>query len=196
MSASSGPAVNPSLVQTLLLEGLIAALILYRSIRTYRGRVLSVARLVSFPILALLLWVPAEWETAITVPWTFPLWTAVDVGLVVLAAVATLPLAGRLLAVFRDPDGQWMYRYGIELISFYLAIWVLRLVLAVYFDPASLEFSTGPLPLLTATAAVAMQLVQALLSISTGLLVGRSVSTYRRYREAVQKAVPEPPLLA
>jgi hypothetical protein len=183
VSAASAPP-SPGLVQILVIEVLVAVLILYRSIRTYRGRVLRVARLVMFPVLTLLLWLAAEAETALTVPWTFPWWTAVDVGLVVVAAAATLPLAPRLLSVFQASDGQWMYRYGIELIAFYLTVWVVRLALAVYYDPNSLEFTFTTAPAISAAASEALQIVQLLFSLSTGLVVGRSISTYRMYRQA------------
>jgi len=190
MSASSAPP-NPSLIQLVAVEALVAIMILYRSLRTYRGRVLSIARLVLFPTLTLLLWVLAEAETGLTLPGTWPWWTGLDVAVVVAAALATLPIAGRLLSVFQGSDGQWMYRYGIELIAFYLTIWVVRLALAVYYDPASLELTVGPAPTISATASAVMQIVQILFSLSTGLVIGRSVSTYRMY-EAARKRSPAP----
>jgi hypothetical protein len=187
MAASSA---GPSLAQTLGLEVVLVLFILLRSYRVYQGRVLSVARLFLFPIVTTLLWVLAEGETALTIPWSYPIYTAVDVALVVASALVTLPLAGRLLSVYRGQDGQWMYRYGIELIAFYLAVWVVRLGLAVYYDPASLDFTFGPAPAISAVASVAMQLVQALFSVSTGLVVGRSVATYRMYRRAAVSPAP------
>ena len=189
VAASSAPP-NSGLVQVVVIGAVVALVILYRSIRTYQGRILSIARLVLFPILALLLWATAEAENALSLLGTWPGWTTVDIGLVVMAAVTTLPLAGRLLSVFQGPQGQWMYRYGIELIAIYLTIWVVRLVLAVYFDPVSLENPFGPAPAISSLATAAMQVVQVLFSVSTGLVVGRSVSTYRMYREALHHATP------
>jgi len=193
---AAGATTGPALVQVVFIEALVAVFILLRSLRTYRGRVLSVARLVVFPAAIVLLWALAEAENAISLPGSWPWWSLVDVGLVVAAAVATVPLAPRLLSVFRGSDGQWMYRYGIELISFYLAAWVVRLALSLYFDPASLEFAIGPVPAISTNAAQAMQLVQALFSVSTGLVVGRSASTYRMYHAAVRASPTEPAPLA
>jgi hypothetical protein len=103
----------------------------------------------------------------------------------VVGALVTLPLAPRLITVYRAEDGQWMYRYGVELIAFYLASWVVRLGLAAYFDPSSLEFSYTTGPPLSALASAVMQLVELLFSLSTGLVIGRSVATYRLYRKAL-----------
>jgi len=179
------PMVSAALENVLVIEALIAVLILVRSARTYRGRALQVSRLVLFPCLATLLWLAAEAATVYSTPAIFPLWTAVDAGLVVVGALVTLPLAPRLITVYRAEDGQWMYRYGVELIAFYLASWVVRLGLAAYFDPSSLEFSYTTGPPLSALASAVMQLVELLFSLSTGLVIGRSVATYRLYRKAL-----------
>jgi hypothetical protein len=177
----------------LALEAFIAIIILLRSITNYRGRRLSPARLLTSPVLVSLLYVAAEAETAYAIPWSFPLWTAIDVALLLAAVAVTVPLAPRLVSVYRGPDGSWMYRYGIELIAFYLTVWVVRLVLAVYYDPSSLEFTVGgPVPTLSATASDVMQVVEILLSVSTGLVIGRAVATYRLYRRAVAQAGSTP----
>jgi hypothetical protein len=189
MAASSTQGSAPSIIQILIIEAILALWILVRSIRTYQGRVVSVARLFAFPVLTGLLWVLAEGETAITIPWSFPLWTAIDVVVLVGAALLTVPFAGRLVRVYRGSDQRWMYRYGIELIAFYLGVWFVRLALAVYYDPSSLYFTIGPAPALTGTAAIAMQTVQGLFSVSSGLVAGRSAVTYRLYR-AAQSAPP------
>jgi len=179
------PMVSAALENVLVIEALIAVVILVRSARTYRGRALQVSRLVLFPCLATLLWLAAEAATVYSTPAIFPLWTAVDAGLVVVGALVTLPLAPRLITVYRAEDGQWMYRYGVELIALYLASWVVRLGLAAYFDPSSLEFSYTTGPPLSALASAVMQLVELLFSLSTGLVIGRSVATYRLYRKAL-----------
>jgi hypothetical protein len=104
-------------------------------------------------------------------------------------AVAVL-VARRLVAVYPGTDGRWMYRYGIELIAFYLGVWVVRLALAIYYDPASLEFTVGAAPALSPVASDVMQLVQGLFSISTGLVIGRAVGTYRLYLRARSRPGP------
>jgi hypothetical protein len=182
--------MSSAFTDTLFLEVLIAVFILMRSVRTYYGRALSVPRLVIFPVLATVLWSAAEASTAYSIPSSFPLWTTIDAALVVAGAFVTLPIAPRLISVYQTPDGQWMYRYGIELIAFYLTSWIVRLALAAYFDPSSLQFTYTTGPPLSALAAAVMQVVEVLFSISTGLLIGRTVGTYRLYRSAVARAPP------
>jgi hypothetical protein len=184
------------LVSVLAFEVFLVLLIGYRSLLNYRGRPLSVARLVTFPALVLLLWVVAQAETAYAIPASFPLWIALDIGVVVVGALVTVPLAGRLITVYQGPDGRWMYRYGIELIVFYLVSWVVRLVLATVFDPSSLEFTAGTAPTLSPLASSVMLVVQALFSLSTGLVVGRAVVTYRTYRMAESRTAASAPPLA
>jgi hypothetical protein len=187
--------MSPAITDTLVIEVLIAFVILGRSIRTYYGRTLSVPRLLLFPVLATVLWIAAEASTAYSIPSSFPIWTGIDAALVVVGALVTLPLASRLIRVYQGPDGQWMYRYGIELIAFYLTSWVVRLALAAYFDPSSLEFTYTTGPPLSAVASLAMQVVQILFSLSTGLLIGRTAGTIRLYRAAVpQSNIPAEPL--
>jgi hypothetical protein len=182
-----------SLAPILGFEALIAVVILTRSIRNYRGRSLSVALLVSFPVLTVLLWLAAEAETLYSIPWTYPWWTLLDGGFVVLGAAVTIPFAHRLVQVYQSPDGGWMYRYHLGLIAFYLASWVVRLGLAAYFDPASLEFTTSTGPPLSALASEVMQVVELLFSLSTGLVVGRSIATYRLYQKALATSPLAPP---
>jgi hypothetical protein len=184
--------MSSALTDVVLFEVLIAVFILVRSLRTYRGRALSVSRLLVFSFLPILLWASAEVETAYSIPSSFPFWTGVDAALVVAGALVTIPIAHRLISVYQNADGQWMYRYGIELIAVYLTSWVVRLALAAYVDPSSLEFTYTTGPPLSALASTVMLLVDVLLSISTGLVVGRTVGTYRLYRAALART-PAPP---
>jgi hypothetical protein len=187
--------MSPAFEDALLIEVLIAFFILIRGVRTYYGRLYSTARVLVFPFLAVFLWLLAEAETAVSIAWSFPIFLAIDAVLVVVGAVFVLPFASRVISVYRGPDGQWMYRYGIELIGFYLGSWVVRFALAAYFDPSSLEFTVTTGPPLSAIASDVMLLVEALLSISTGLVIGRSIGTYRLYRQAIaQPAAPSAPL--
>jgi len=178
---------SSALEPTLALEAIIAVVIIARSVRSYQGRSLSVPVLVTFPVLIGFLWVSAEATTAYSIAWSYPWWTVLDGVLVVAGAVITVPLAARVVQVYPGPDGGWMYRYHLGLIVFYLGSWVVRLALAAYFDPSSLEFTTSTGPPLSAGAAEVMQVVEVLFSISTGLVIGRSVGTYRLYRAALAR---------
>ena len=170
-------------------QALLAIWIGVRSFRSYQGRLYSAGRVLMFPVLILLVYVATELETIVTVPWAFPIWTLVDLVVLVAAALATLPMAGRLVRVSQRSDGQWYYQYGVELIGFYLALWVVRLALAAYYDPASLEFviSSTATPL-SASASAVLVLIQGLFSVSSGLVIGRGIGTYHLHRRAEEGA--------
>jgi hypothetical protein len=180
----------PTAVETAIgIEAILVLWIGVRSYRSYQGRLYSAGRVLVFPVLILLLFLSTEYDTIVAVPWALPLWTIVDLVVLTAAALATLPLAPRLVRVTRRDDGEWYYQYGIELIAVYLGLWVVRLGLAAYFDPSSIEFvtPTGPAP--SATASEVLVLIQGLFSISSGLVIGRGVGTYRLHEQA-QKTLP------
>jgi hypothetical protein len=168
-------------------QAVLAVWIGVRSYRSYQGRQYSTSRIVVFPALVLLVYLVTQLETIVAVPWAFPVWTAVDVVVLVAAALGTLPLADRLVQVSQRKDGEWYYQYGVELISLYLALWVVRLGLAAYFDPSSIEFVAPTGAPLSATASAVLVLIQGLFSVSSGLVVGRAIGTYRLQRRAQEQ---------
>jgi hypothetical protein len=173
------------------IQGLLAVWIGVRSYRNYQGRQYSPGRVAIFPALILLVFLATELETITTVSWAFPIWTSVDVVVLAAGAVATLPLADRLVKVTQRSDGSWYYQYGAELIVFYLALWLVRLGLAAYYDPASLEFVVSPTAMpLSATAADVLVLIQGLFSLSSGLVIGRAICTYRLHQRATTHPLP------
>ena len=185
----------PTAVETTIgLEVLLVLWIGARSYRSYQGRVYSPGRVLIFPVLILLVFSLTEVETVAAVPWSFPLWVVADLVIVVGAAMVTLPIAPRLVRVSRRDDGQWYYQFGIELIAFYLGLWIVRLGLAAYYDPASLEFAVPTGPPLSATASDVLLLIQGLFAISSGLVIGRGVVTYRLCEQARKGSTPSTPL--
>jgi hypothetical protein len=186
-------APSSSLEPVIAFEALLAIWVGFRSYQSYRGRTYSPGRVFVFPILILLVYAATEFETIASVSWSYPTWTLVDLAVLVAAALVTLPLADRLVRVSQRPDGGWFYQYGMELIAIYLALWIIRLGVAAYYDPASLDFAPPVGAPLSATASEAVVLVQGLFSISSGLVIGRSVCTYRLHRKAsAQAAGPLP----
>jgi hypothetical protein len=173
-----------ALATAIAVEVLLAVWLGVRSYGSYQGRIYSSTRVLVFPVLIILLYAGTEVETVATVPWAFPLWTIVDIVVMVASALATLPFAERLVRVSKRYDGQWYYQYGIELIAFYLGLWIVRLALAAYFDPGSIEF-VPPTGALSATASDVVVLIQALFSVSSGLVVGRAIGTYRLHLRAL-----------
>lgn len=181
----------PSAIEiAIAFEALLIIWIGARSYRSYQGRRYSSGRVLIFPVLIVLLFLVTEAETISAVPWAFPTWTAVDGTVLVAASLATLPMAGRLVRVTRREDGDWYYQYGIELIGVYLGLWVLRLGLTLYFDPASIEVEVGAAPVaLSATAAAVLVLIQGLFAVSSGLVIGRGIGTYRLYSRAQKRPI-------
>ncbi|MGC2288614.1 MAG: hypothetical protein WA688_01990 [Thermoplasmata archaeon] len=171
-------------------EAILVVWIGVRSYGSYQGRRYSSSRVVVFPALILLLYLVTEFETIAAVPWAFPVWTAIDLAVLVGSALATLPFADQLVHVFRSPDGEWYYQYGIELIGIYLALWVVRFGLAAYYDPSSIEFVVPTGAALSTTASDALVLIQGLFSISSGLVFGRAIGTYRLHRRATERVGP------
>ena len=62
--------------------------------------------------------------------------------------------------------------------------------LALYFDPASIEVEVGAAPVaLSATAAAVLVLIQGLFAVSSGLVIGRGIGTYRLYSRAQKRPI-------
>lgn len=174
----------PSTLQgAVAVQALLIFFLAYRSLRLYHGRPLSPVRLFVFPAFTTLIFLATEVETAASVPVFYPLWAIVDGVAFTAALVATIPLAPRFVTVTSSRDGSFTYRYGIELIAFYLGLWVVRLALALVYDPSSLAFDFSIPSTLTSSPATAMLVVQTLFAVSTGVVVGRSVGTYVLYRK-------------
>jgi hypothetical protein len=185
----------PSALETAIgIEAILVLWIGVRSYRSYQGRRYSGGRVLIFPVLILLLYLLTEFETISTVPWAFPVWTAIDFVVLVAAALGTIPIASRLVQVTRRSDGEWYYQYGIELIAFYLGLWVVRFGLAIYYDPASIEFVAPTGAPLSATASDVLVLIQGLFAVSSGLVIGRGVGTYRLYEQAQKGFATSTPL--
>jgi hypothetical protein len=182
--------MTSGLETALFIEALLVVWIGIRSYGSYQGRPYSSARVLIFPALILFLYVVTEAETVAIVPWSFPLWTVVDATVVLVSALATLPLVDRLVTLTRREGGAWYYQYGIELIGFYLALWVVRIGLAAYYDPSSLEFAPPTGAALSAMASEVLVLIQGLFSISTGVVVGRGIGTYRLFQRAMERTAP------
>jgi hypothetical protein len=182
--------MSSGLESALVIEALLVVWIAYRSYSSYQGRAYSSARVLIFPVLILFLYAATEVETITIVPWSNPLWTVIDLVIVVASALATLPLIDRLVTFTRRERGAWYYHYGIELIAFYLALWVVRVGLAAYYDLSSLVYAAPTGAPLSATASDVLVLIQGLFSVSTGLVVGRGIGTYRLHQRAMERIGP------
>jgi hypothetical protein len=166
------------------IEILIVLIVVRRSYAMTKGVPYSTARLALLPALFLFLWALSELESILLVPWALPYLIALDLGILLGTALTFTPVAQRLAEVRQDGSGGWSYRFGFSFAAFFVGIFVIRLVLAAVLFPSSLEFGApvGTLP--TESQQAVLALVDALFSLSAGLLLSRSLGIYRKVQAA------------
>lgn len=174
-----------------LVYGLFLFIVVRRTIRLAQGTPYSEARLAFNAILYLFLFgLAIVYDVGLLPSWSFLVDGAVIVAGV---AVATRHVA-RVVVFSRGPSGV-QYRLGLALPVLYLVLYVVRVAVdLVLLNENPLAGPTG-LPVLTGWQVVALLAVNALFSLSAGLLVGRSIGVYLAYRArgAAATAVPLPP---
>jgi hypothetical protein len=169
--------------------GLVVVLVLIVFImarRTYmlvHGTVYSPERLAIFSAFYLALYLLAIYSTFTSLPLYS---TALDGVLLVAAALIAIPYVERIVVLELRADGQWYYRLPVLIPVLYLVLFVLRLGLDIAVlgqDP--FDFTLGAPLSLTPTQSILLTVVDALFSISTGILVGRSIAVYRAHQKRV-----------
>jgi len=175
---------TPSQLTAILVQVVIVAFIARRSYAMTRGVPYSATRLVAPALLVLALWALVEITSTQLTPWSIPYLIGVDLAVLVATAVGISGVAARATRVDRAPTGQWSYRIGFALAAVFVGAFALRLLLAAILFPGSLGFTApvGGYPSVGQQEALAV--IDALFSLSVGLLVGRSVGIYRRVRSA------------
>ena len=171
-----------------VIQVVIVLLVLRRSYAMVGGVPYSAARLVLLPGLILVIWGLDELESLLLTPWALPYLIAIDVALLLAAAFGLTGVAQRMTRVDRGPSGQWTYRIGFSLAALFLIAFVLRLALALALFPSSLEFGAPPGGYPPMSQQLALAVINALFSLSAGLLVGRSVGIYRAVESARARA--------
>jgi hypothetical protein len=174
-------ALSSAAVTAIFVQLLIVLLVVRRSYNMARGVRYSSARLAVIPVLILLLWIVTELEATALTPWAIPYLLAADAAILVLTTIVFIPVAERMTHVTREPSGGGTYRIAFSLAALFVAVFLVRLVLAIVLFPASLEFGPigGGYPPLEQQIVIAV--IDALLSVSVGLLVARSVGIRRKW---------------
>ncbi len=181
---------------TLVLIGIFLLLILRRSYLTTKGARFSEGRLLVFAgvyvlLLGLTLFLSYQ---------VLPLWTlALDVGVLAAGSYFFAGYTRERVEFFRTPSGNWRYRLGMQAAVLYVALYLVRLGLEAVYLPAYLSFAPVAAPAnLSAITQGILTLVDALLSLSTGFLVGRAIGVIGRHREVLAGTPPQasPPPLA
>lgn len=178
-----------SLLLTVAIELVIVLAVVRRSLRMSQGVPYSGARLVILPVLLLVLWAVTELESVLLTPWAVPYLIAADAALVVVSSVLFAGTARRLASVYRGPAGVLSYRIGFSVTVVFLVIFLARLVLAAVLFPASLSFA-APSGYAAPDQQIVLAVIDAMFSVSIGLLLGRAIGVYRKVQDV---GSPEPP---
>jgi hypothetical protein len=186
--------------------GLVVVLALFVLIiarRTYGlvvGTPYSPERLAIFAGFYILLYVFAIYSTFSALPIYS---TVLDVGLLAAAAVISIPYVERIVVLELRTNGLWYYRLPLLIPVLYLVLLVARLSVDIaVLGVNPFAFTIGAPLSLTPIQSIVLTVVDALFSVSTGILVGRSVAVYRAHQKRIAAteanprtaAQPQPPL--
>lgn len=157
---------------------LIVLIVGRRVVGMVQGTVLSVPRLFGFAALFVALWVIVVFGSLPTPPWYSLL---ADLVAVVATVVTSTPLVERRVVLEHRPNGDWIYKLPVVVPALYLGLFVVRVVVEL-FVVGTTPFGGGATVMLSPTQSAILEVVDALFSISVGLLVARSWAVYRRFR--------------
>jgi hypothetical protein len=175
-------AYSTALIAPVVIQLVIVAVVVRRSYQMSQGVPYSVLRLVAVPVLLLILWAATEAASTLLTPWALPYLITADTAILAVTSVAFTGVAQRVTHVRADVQGNWNYRIPFSITGLFLAAYIVRLVLTVVLYPQSLNFGALPSGYPPETQQVVLAVVDAIFSISVGLLVGRSVGIYRKLR--------------
>lgn len=168
----------------ILIQVVIALLVIRRSYTMTQGVPYSAPRLVVLPALILILWGVSELESVLLTPWALPYLIALDFAILVVTTFAFTGIAERMTRVNPGPPGSWSYQIGFSLAALFVGAFVIRLSVAVALFPSSLEFGSPPGGFPPIPQQAVLGIIDALFSVSVGLLVGRSLGISRKVRAA------------
>ncbi len=179
---------SPAIVLAVVIELAIALVIVRRSYLMSQGVSYSVARLVIAPVLLVFLWVLSELESLLLTPWALPYLIALDVVILVLASLQFARVAERVTRVFEAGPGEWRYQIGFSITVVFLVAFLVRLGLAVALFPDSLLFGSPPGGFPASEQQAVVATIDAIFSLSVGLLIGRAFGIHRKWRRVRAEA--------
>jgi hypothetical protein len=187
-SASSSASTLEPVVVVL---ALIVLFLVRRAYRMYTGTPVRTGQLFAIAGIYVVLFAITLAIGSAGIPWYL---YALDGALLVVAAIAgTIHI--RKVVVFErrpPPVGDWYFRLPPWIAILYVVLYVARIgsVLA-FLGPNALEFVPTGAVTLSPTALAVLAVVDALFSVSTGILVGRSIAVYHAF-EAEKAKLPPP----
>ena len=173
---------------TIGVQILIVLLVVRRSYRMTQGVPASVVRLVLMPALVGVLWAFTALESIFLTPWAVPYLLGLDVALLTLTTVLFAGVAQRAAVFYRNEAGAWCYRIGFAIAGIFLAVYLVRLALTLALFPAALEVGVPVSGYPPGPQQAALATIDAMFSVSVGLLLARSIGIYRGWRAAVADA--------
>jgi len=168
----------------LAIQIVIILAVIRRSYSMMQGVAYSLPRLALLPVLILVLWGISELESIVLTPWAIPYLIALDLAILIGTAIVSTPIAERMTTVHRDPAGGGSYRIGISMAVLFVGVFVARIALAAVLFPSAFQFGSPPAGFPPIQQQIVLGVIDALFSMSAGLLVGRSVGIYRRWESA------------
>jgi hypothetical protein len=180
-------ALTNSDVTTLVFVAIFALLLGRRIVAMVRGTPVRPERMFAFAALFAAVFVLVLLTSASQLPpWTY----AVDAAIAVVSTVGSAVIVRRRV-VMEWRDGRWFYRLGAVIPALYLGLFALRLALdTVVLGVNPFGGAPGsPVPL-SGTALLTVVVIDVLFAFSTGLLVGRTIGVYLRYREKLAAGPP------
>lgn len=164
----------------IFIQVVIVLLVLRRSYAMTQGVPYSAPRLVLLPGLVLVLWGVSELESTLLTPWAVPYLIALNLAILIATSWSFTSLAGRMTKVDRSTSGGVSYRIGFSLAALFVSVFVIRLTLAIALFPSSLEFGSPPGGFPPVQQQVVVAVIDALFSVSVGLLLARAIGIRRR----------------
>jgi hypothetical protein len=160
----------------------IVLLVIRRSYAMAKGVPYSVVRLAVLPVLIGVIWGLTELESVLLTPWAVPYLMVLDLAILLGSSWGFIGVAERMTHVGRDPSGTVSYRIGFSLAALFVIVFLVRISLALTLFPSSLEFGSPPGGYPPVGQQVVLAAIDALFSVSVGLLVARSIGIRRRVR--------------
>jgi hypothetical protein len=160
---------------SIIIELVIVLVIIRRSYAMTQGVPYSAIRLAVLPALIVLLWGGNAFESIYLTPWAVPYLIALDVAILIGVSYAFTPMAARMTHVERDSSGNGSFRIEFSLAALFVVAFVIRIGLAVVLFPSSLEYGAPPGGFPPVQQQLVIAVIDAIFSLSAGLVVARSV---------------------
>lgn len=169
-----------ALVTAIVVEVVIVLLVARRSYAMSQGVRYSSARLVILPAVIGVLWAFTELESLLLTPWALPYLVVVDTLILFASLFWFAKVAEQATEFYEAPAGVWNYRIPFQITVLFLVAFLVRLVLAVALFPSSLEFGPPPGGFPPAGQQAVLAVIDAIFSLSVGLLIGRTFGIRRK----------------